>query len=343
MTASVLDGVLERFARTGPEFEAGLSNHGPMASEALVALGRADAVEPWAEEYARRLEEHPQERSRLDPGDWRAALGDARRVGDWIALFDRALAQESWRTLLDPWVARLAPGIMAAATHGVIRTAHAVRALNADETPQRLHELAEGLGYWAALYQELPWRRTPGRDLSVADALANVPRIADAQRTRFLIFDQVRVLDDEHFGGAMDLVTPGDAGPFVSEITSVFARQLIANVRTSAIAFVHSVTAPAAVRILAPHLSPDTTKTALRYTWQACAALYAAYGRFDAGAVRADYDPEPFDRGDLIDRAVATRDEHAIKFTEACLREHGLTNDAVFPIAAAAVVERLGR
>lgn len=32
----------------------------------------------------------------------------------------------------------------------------------------------------------------------------------------------------------------------------------------------------------------------------------------------------PFDRDDLVGRAVATGDEHAIKFTEACLREHTL-------------------
>jgi hypothetical protein len=343
MTSGVLDGVLERFAKTGPEFEGGLSNHGPMASEALVALGRPDAVEPWAEAYARRLEEHPQERARIEPREWRAALGDARRAGDWTAFFGRELAQAPWPALLDTWVARLAPGIMAAATHGVIRTAHAVRALDGDETPQRLHELAEGLGYWAALYQELPRRKAPQRDLRIGEALSQVQRIDDAQRTRFLIFDQVRVLDEESFGGAIELVTPGDPDRFISEITAVFARQLIANSRGSTIAFVHTVTAPAAVRILAPHLSPRTTKAALRYTWQACAAMYAAYGRVDAGAVRMEYDPEPFDRDDLVDRAIATQDEHAIKFTEACLREHKLTGDAIFPIAAANVVERMGR
>ncbi len=30
------------------------------------------------------------------------------------------------------------------------------------------------------------------------------------------------------------------------------------------------------------------------------------------------------DRDDLVDRALATGDEHAIKFTEACLREYAL-------------------
>jgi hypothetical protein len=38
---------------------------------------------------------------------------------------------------------------------------------------------------------------------------------------------------------------------------------------------------------------------------------------------------------DLIDRAVASGDEHAIKFTEACLREHALSPQPVFLTAVA--------
>jgi hypothetical protein len=126
MTADVLDEVLIRFATTGPEFGPGLSNHGPMAAEALVALGRADAVAPWAEAYAQRLQEHPSARNPISAADWREALGDIARAGDWIAFFDRELVGQPWPLVLDMWVARLGPGIMAGATHGVIRTAHAL-------------------------------------------------------------------------------------------------------------------------------------------------------------------------------------------------------------------------
>jgi len=37
---SAIDSALERLRETGPEFTGGLSNHGPMAAEALVALLR---------------------------------------------------------------------------------------------------------------------------------------------------------------------------------------------------------------------------------------------------------------------------------------------------------------
>ncbi|HVN28157.1 MAG TPA: questin oxidase family protein, partial [Candidatus Binataceae bacterium] len=151
-----IDEAYTIFARTGPEFGGGLSNHGPMASEALAAMGRAEAILPWANRYAKRLDAHPSPTARISPNDWRAALGKEHRVADWIAFFDDALKEASWRIVLNAWVERLAPGIAAAAFHGVLRTAHAARALGNRETPERRNELAEGLGYWAATYHALP-------------------------------------------------------------------------------------------------------------------------------------------------------------------------------------------
>lgn len=43
-----IDEAYAIFARTGPEFGGGLSNHGPMAAEALAAMHRPDAVASWA-------------------------------------------------------------------------------------------------------------------------------------------------------------------------------------------------------------------------------------------------------------------------------------------------------
>jgi hypothetical protein len=177
MTSDVIDEALERYAATGPEFGPGLSNHGPMASEALVAMGRDDAVPAWSEWYVRRLRTRPDARNPIDPGEWREAFGDIGRVGDWTVLFEREIAERPWRDALETWVGRLAPGIVAAATHGVIRTAHAVRSLERGENAQRLHELAEALAYWAARYQELPARAgSPGSALP-GDALHRVHRI----------------------------------------------------------------------------------------------------------------------------------------------------------------------
>ena len=337
-----LDEALTRFAATGPEFGGGLSNHGPMAAEALVALGRTDAVEPWAEQYARRLLEHPDARNAIEPEHWKEALGDIGRAGDWIAFFSRELDERPWRDALDVWVERLAPGIMAGATHGILRTVHAVRALERGENSLRIHELSEGLGYWAARYQTLPAASATPRRLTVPEALARVDRVPDAERSRALIFDAVKAVDPARFGPAIEYVdVDRDADAFVSDITRTFVRQYLANARGASISFIHTVTAPSAVRILAPYLSPPTQRSVMRYAWQACASIYAAYASGAAG--QPPDGVEPPDRDDLIEQAVAAQDEHAIKFTEACLREHRITGDVAFLAAAQDAVQRLRR
>ncbi len=343
MDADVIDEVLDRFAATGPEFGPGLSNHGPMAAEALIALGRAEAVVPWAESYARRLREHPSARNPIAPDEWREALGDIGRAGDWIVFFERELRAHPWQRVLDTWVARLGPGIMAGATHGAIRTAHAVRTLSSGENAQRLHELAEGLGYWAARYQTLPGVLAEPGEMRIADAVAAVPLVEESQRRGGLIFDAVKTVGATEFAPVLNYVAVGtDPAAFVSDLTRAFVREYLANADHAAIAFVHSVTAPSATRILAPYLSPETRDAALRYAWQACASLYAAYAKAAPALAMNDGPAEP-DLDDLIDRAVAARDEHAIKFTEACLREYRLTGDGLFIAAAQDVVVRMRR
>jgi hypothetical protein len=63
----VMDEALEMLARTGPEYQGGLANHGPMASEALIALNRSDAVLNWVEQYKKSLQPHPTATTKIDP------------------------------------------------------------------------------------------------------------------------------------------------------------------------------------------------------------------------------------------------------------------------------------
>ena len=100
------------------------------------------------------------------------------------------------------------------------------------------------------------------------------------------------------------------------------------------------MTAPAAVRLVLPHLPTAQWRPSFDAIWQVGAAIQSAYG---AGPVR----PVPAggastDRDHLIDHAVATNDEHAIKFTEAALRQFDQLQDPIFLLAAEDVVERLG-
>lgn len=47
----VLDEALDSMRDAGPELRDGLTNHAPMAIEALCAMGRPDAVDEWLAAY----------------------------------------------------------------------------------------------------------------------------------------------------------------------------------------------------------------------------------------------------------------------------------------------------
>jgi hypothetical protein len=339
-----LEQALERLAGL-----ALLTNHGPMAAEALVALGRAEQVAAWVEGYRRRFTAVlPAPHSAVTRVNWRAALGDARREADWVEFFHRELKEAAWPQVVGQWAAELAPGMAAAAAHGLIRTAHAVRSLAAKETDLRRRELAAGLGYWAAHYQPLPEAlpaapssAKPGK-LKPAEALARIPHLPDEKRMRGNIVNGLRSLNQlPEFAPVADLIDlPTQAAPFLSELTETFATVYARHAQPrTAIALVHAVTGATALRTLLPYLSPAATRSALRYGWQLGAAIYSVYAAGPANPLPATV---AIKREELIDRAVATEDEHAIKFTEACLREYALNPKPIYLLAARDAVGRFG-
>lgn len=342
---SPLDEVLEVIAFAGPDLTNGNSNHAPMAVEALCTLGRGDAALPWLERYRDGLMPRPPQVERIGEADWRAALGSARRASDWFAFFGAELEEQPWRDVLACWATRLAPGIVAAAMHGVIRTGHAVRALTLEETAGRRRELADGLAYWAAEYQALPGGRRAATGARPSDAIAQVPMLPPAQRGAFgSLTGALGQLDAfTPFHATLGAVDPTpDAAAFLADLTATFARVYLANARDflTTIAFIHTVTGPASLRPMLPYLGPETARAALAYAWQASAALYATFGTESRPADGAE-SSNP-DAGGLVERAVACGDEHAIKFTAACIAENALTPTPAFLAAADHAIGVLG-
>jgi hypothetical protein len=339
--SDAMDEALAMLARSGPEYYGGLANHGPMAAEALVNMGRPAAVVPWVEGYKRQLQSPPESRRSISREDWREALGDFSRVGDWIAFFNREMKENPWRAVLGQWTERLAPGLVAAATHGLIRTGHAARSLGQKETDARRRELAEGLAYWAARYQLLPAASRAivagAGSLKPSEAIKKVELLPVDRRHRGLISDSLGRLEGfAPFAGVIDFVDSSvDASSFISDLTETFAGVYVVNApRGNMISFIHAVTGPAAIRLLLPFLTPQAKQSVLRYGWQAAAAIYAAFAGGTQEEATASPQAQPPSRDDLIDRAIANGDEHAIKFTEACLREHALNPKPVYLLAA---------
>src|SRR5262252_6543723 len=217
MSGGELAEAYERFHRTGPEWGADqLTNHGPMAAEVLVRRGRREVVPAWVDRYIRRLDELPQATGEITDASWPEALGDGRRIGDWTAYFTRQVSQQPWQEVLVTWWPRLLPGIAAGATHGVIRTGHAVRTLLAgDESPAARAELAHALAYWAARSRGVPGVAEPAGALAPGPALDAVPHLVEQEGPiRFRI---TRLADLDGWTLSVKALRPADAPDQVPE------------------------------------------------------------------------------------------------------------------------------
>jgi hypothetical protein len=351
-TAALLDEAYQRLHKTGPEFDGWLSNHGPMAAEAMARNGHAEHVHPWLDGYVRRLEEFPRGSGPVG-ADWQEALGDPRRIADWTAFFCGQAAGQPWRQVLGTWWPRLLPGAAASATHGLIRVGHAVRALLTDgEDAVHVTELAHGLAYWAARWQPIPGtgtqrllspaaaetgRRAPA--VTPAAALAAVPRIADQS------------------GGFRDLLArlaglpgwPAALAAAPAQVSADEARAWLAGLADAAVfryleyghgnpvMLVHAATAPTAILRTLPALSQDLWAPSTAAAWDAAAAITAIYAAPEP-APRETLSQPPASAGaagETFALAVRNGDEHAIKFADTAAEVHARTGDPAALAAAA--------
>jgi hypothetical protein len=351
-TAGILDEAYQRLHRTGPEFDGWLSNHGPMAAEAMVRHGCTGDVGPWLDGYMRRLEDFPRG---IDPigADWAEALGNPRRIADWTAFYCREVAGQPWRQVLGTWWPRLLPGVAASATHGIIRVGHAVRALLADgDDPVHVAELAHGLAYWAARWQPIPGAPAPagpapstgeaGRQaagLTPAAALAAVPHIA-SQSGGFR--DRLPRLAGLA-GWPAALAAPFIQGPpeqvraWLAELADTAVTRYLDYGHGNPVMLVHSATAPTAILRTLPALSQDLWAPSSVAAWDAAAALTSIYAPpvpAPPGVLPAA-PTGPGAADEAFARAVAHGDEHVIKFADTAADVHARTGN---PAALAAAV-----
>jgi hypothetical protein len=320
MTASeLLDAAYESLHHTGPEWGGNLANHGPMAAEVLARRGRAELLPAWLDGYISRLEETPAPAGPVTDANWREALGS--RVADWTLYLTRQITEEPWRDVLATWWPRLLPGIAAGATHGVIRTGHAVRTLLAgDESPAARTELAHGLAYWAARSRQVPGITIPSGQLDPASALDGVPRIAGQQGPILLRLARLASLPGwtQAVSALRPAASPGRARDLLAELVTAATLRYLGYGHASPVLLVHTATAPNAVWHTLPALPEDLWIPSLAATWAASAAITATY------APRAqrprDHWPAPPAAGDpvsdLLDRACEHGDEHVIKFSD---------------------------
>lgn len=348
---SNLDEALDRFHLVALEYAGGLANHGPMAVEALERLGHQAKIPALVDLYAPRLP--PLERGRpLDDAEWAGALGRVERAPDWVATFEARFAEGDWRATLREALPPLLPGLFAAAGHGWLRAAHAVRALEAEDAPRRRRELALGLAYWAARHQTLPGR--PGAAGKAAEgpaaieaSLAAWPLLGEPAARKGFFFDVVRHLDDwPPFAAAVEalpLPAAADAVPTFLDGVCRAAAGLYVRHPGARVAYVHAVTIPSALRLLRPGLADADFVAAAGYAVRAVGALHAIFG--DPESV-PDEDEEVLrvrhDWAEIRYHAACSLQEHSIKMAEACWREDERAPDPIFARAGADAALKIG-
>ncbi|SHN37137.1 questin oxidase family protein [Actinacidiphila paucisporea] len=341
-----MGGALERLRFVGYEHGTMLVNHAPMAAEAMATLGYADDIATWVEGNLahRRYKDLPTPRFPLtasDETDWRPALGDFDRVTDWWELFDRELADAPWQQVLARWWPRLLPGMSGVMTHGVIRTAHAVRAIahtptggtGSDEVEEAYRrELAHGLGYWAARY-------------SLRDAAA-------LQRTEPAPPAGESAGPDRETGGGSDAALAA-----LDELVADACGHYAATTAGHPVPLIHAITGPAAVRLVLPHLPADQQWASYLAARHCSAGIRGYYGPPTARTTaRTTHDPQRahdpqggqggqgvggVPAGQLVAEAVELGDEHAIKLAEVAVRHQALLPDDRYAAAANAATRRL--
>lgn len=145
----LLDEVYGKYADSDPFLPiTRFIDHSTMGAEALVELGAGDLARSWIARHPVRPYLAPVTGIPI-PSGWKQALGKRECHGDWIRHFDTELASRPFQAVLAEWVGRFAHDVGAFLFHGLIRTAHAARALVHKDTPARRTELARGLSLWA--------------------------------------------------------------------------------------------------------------------------------------------------------------------------------------------------
>ena len=331
-----MDDLLERLHATAPSYAEGMSNHGPMVVEALETAGLSAFAPDFVTGAFRLLQPLPL------PSGTALMLGD-RQEPEWIAHYHQRIVRGSVEAVVRAALPELLPGVMAGATHGIIRLAHAVRGWKRRPSEVRAMEVAHALGYWAAWYQDLPGQVGTAPQADLHTAMATLPGLEPSERSDAgLIMDRVKALAAvPRFAEAIAKVDLRDVATetFLSEMVAIAAR-LMLTCFGSGFAQLHAITATAAARVLLPYVDPREELALRKAVFHAVAALHAAHGgsrvwlEWTAPAVLPELASLPL-------AAAHSGGDHAIKLAVTVALEYPLRPDPALLCAAQAEIDRV--
>lgn len=304
MPASTLHRLLDDNLRLPPEYRNQLSNHLPMALQALHAMGVDESrLRAFWAAYVPRFAGACAPPPAPAPADWRALRGQADafpllRAG-FLALVDAHGAAAMLRLVLpDLW-----PGVAAAALHGLIRTAHAFESGHAAE-------LAHGLAYWAWRWQPLATPPAAADAMTFADWSRALARQSQAWQPEGGLISQ-RMDAAQHAPAYAALAGALPPAPELLAPLARFAAQRYS--QTGNFTLLHLCTGCRAARVLLPFV--DEPEATSRHLLQAYTAGYLASG---AGEAESPAPTVASDWESVQRVALASDDDHVVKLVHAC-------------------------
>lgn len=287
------DDALHRFLATRGTYGGGLSNHGPMSTEALDHMGATEWIGPFVTAYAPRLE------PRTRPPE---------RGGDW-------------RRLLDELLPDLVASAAAGAGHCLLRTAHAVRGIERAEAighvpAVRVDELRTALVRWRTDVG-LPAPSSLTGDRSIADWSTALAPLATFEPVPGLLTISLTLAAEQP--GFVDVVASLQRSERPHDTLDRLAMRALEGYLANEdglarFTLLHGVTVSTMARVLVDHLDEPAQRRLEAAVAGFVAAAAVAFDRRDTSEA-----PLPPIRPDLGHRAGASLDDHTIKFTDACI------------------------
>lgn len=328
---SILAKLLTDAEIYSPEYGGGLCNHLPMALIALDQMGATPSqLNDYQRSHSKWLEKLPTPRGAFTPGAWPFRKANHAAFAELRAEFQRRIAADGWESVLRATLPELAPGLSAAAFHGMIRTAMGV-------TARHEGEIASGLAYWAAHWQRLGLAEpaaAPGTgDVTAAIArLREDARFAPPAELPDLIDDGlIAVSRLKGFSEVMHWLDPEKLG--IRDLALAAAQIYGASGDFTAL---HLVTGAQAAAVLLPYV--ETPQVLLPWLWQGMAAGYIAIGRPalpDAETLGLWRNATVPNWQEILQRALSEKDEHVVKVIYSALYLGRLTGDRLFRWLAA--------
>lgn len=314
------------------EFPPFMANHLPMMLVALKRLGAADTrLADWFAIYrdVSRLVPMPPAAQPIERARWTEALGERSREGDYRAFFGQEVARLGIGDACATYLPTLVPGIAASALHGLMRLAYGV--MRGDKA-----EVGAALGYWAATY--LPLCPATGAKPTTDDPAEVLVRLTPVETFHHVEVEidllwhfMMAMAKKPEFSGVVDQLRIG-----AETHDRIAAASLALYAATMDFCALHALTGAHWLRILRPVLpDPDL---ALRYFWQAIAALYPKIGFPDLPSAETLDEwrktPTP-DWPEIMAAAVHCDDEHDISLTFSAHEEWKLYGDPLYQVVAA--------